>query len=690
MAKNSAANLLTSVDSLFTTQAERDEAKRETVAKIPLDEISDFPNHPFKVREDDSMTEMVESIMLHGVLVPGLVRPKQDGSYEMVAGHRRKMASRLAGKTDMDCIVRELTDEEAIIIMVDSNLQREQLLPSEKAFAYKMKLDALKRQGKRLDLTSTPVGPKLGNRSNQELAEQSPDSKTQIQRYIRLTYLIPELLEMVDNSVTKDKELMQIALRPAVELSYDMELQRRETKEFLNDLTSRDQRMMFAVITMVHVADTKEQLDSDTEILLSTARKHLCQLATMKYQQLDALNTALPIGVRKINALRTLTTESLAVFMPFKVQEIQEVGGIYFGENAISHNLILCNLANLLNQSMFLLGVPGAGKSFFAKLLIIFLALSCPDEDILICDPEGEYSPLVRALRGSVVRIAAGGKDRVNAMEMVEGYGDNNPIVEKSQFIMSLIEQIDKNGVGAHQKSIIDRCTAEVYREQEKTGKVPTLCTLREKLLQQPEPEARDLALAMELFTSGSLDIFAHETNVDTNNRIISYDIHDLGAQLKPAGLLTITDAMLNRVTLNWKKGKRTHIFVDEFHIVYENEYSGNFFTSAWRQFRKRNAYPCAITQNVEYLLDSVQASTMLSNSEFIVMLSQAASDREKLSQLLNISPEQMSYVTNADAGCGLMRYGSALVPFINKFPRDTKLYELITTKPGEGVFTQG
>ena len=219
---------------------------------------------------------------------------------------------------------------------------------------------------------------------------------------------------------------------------------------------------------------------------------------------------------------------------------------------------------------------------------------------------------------------------------------------------------------------------------------MPTLCTLREKLLQQPEPEARDLALAMELFTSGSLDIFAHETNVDTNNRIISYDIHDLGAQLKPAGLLTITDAMLNRVTLNWKRGKRTHIFVDEFHIVYENEYSGNFFTSAWRQFRKRNAYPCAITQNVEYLLDSVQASTMLSNSEFIVMLSQAASDREKLSQLLNISPEQMSYVTNADAGCGLMRYGSALVPFINKFPRDTKLYELITTKPGEGVFTQG
>ena len=225
MAKNSAANLLTSVDSLFTTQAERDEAKRETVVKIPLDEISDFPNHPFKVREDDSMTEMVESIMLHGVLVPGLVRPKQDGSYEMVAGHRRKMASRLAGKADMDCIVRELTDEEAIIIMVDSNLQREQLLPSEKAFAYKMKLDAMRRQGQRTDLTSRPVGERLY--SVDQVSNDSPDSARQIHRYIRLTYLIPELLEMVDNSVTKDKELMQIALRPAVELSYLSEEEQR-------------------------------------------------------------------------------------------------------------------------------------------------------------------------------------------------------------------------------------------------------------------------------------------------------------------------------------------------------------------------------------------------------------------------------------------------------------------------------
>ena len=472
-------------------------------------------------------------------------------------------------------------------------------------------------------------------------------------------------------------------------IPYDMELQRKESKEFLDDLTTRDQRMMFGLITMVLCADSKEQLDSDTEAVLSVARKHMCQLATLKFQQLDGLNTVLPIGVRKINAFRTLTTESLAVFIPFKVQEIRDSGGIYYGENAISHNLIMCNKANLLNQSAFLLGVPGSGKSFCAKELITFLILNT-DDDILICDPEGEFAPLVQALGGdisTIIHMAAGGKDRLNAMYMVDGYGENNPIVEKSQFVMSLVEQIDKNGVGPQQKSIIDRCTALVYQEAQQKGTVATLCDLRDKILEQPEDKAKEIALSLELFTKGSLDIFGHESTVDLDKRIVVFDIRSLGAQLKPTGLLVITDTILNRVTLNWKKGKRTHVFIDEFHVVFENEQSGIFFNSAWRQFRKRGAYPTAITQNVEYLLDSVQASTMLSNSEFVVMLNQAASDRAKLGKLLNISDEQMSYVTNADAGCGLIKYGSALVPFINRFPKNTKLYQLMTTKPGEGVF---
>ena len=472
---------------------------------------------------------------------------------------------------------------------------------------------------------------------------------------------------------------------------YDMELQRKESKEFLDDLTVRDQRMMFAVITMVHMADTKEQLDNDTDAILATARKHMCQMAVLKYQQLDGLNTVLPIGARKIDTFRTLTTESLAVFLPFKVQEIMDKGGIYFGENAISHNLIMCNKANLLNQSAFLLGVPGSGKSFSAKELIAFLILNT-DDDILINDPEGEYAPLIEAMgdMGSVIHVSAGGKDRLNAMYMVDGYGENNPIVVKSQFIMSLIEQIDNKAVGAQHKSIIDRCITAVYKEAEETGLIPTLTTLREKLMEQPEPEAQQIALSLELYTTGSLDIFGHRSNVDLDKRIVVFDIHGLGAQLKPAGLLVITDTILNRVTLNWKKGKRTHVFIDEFHVVFENEFSAEFFNSAWRQFRKRGAWPTAITQNVEYLLDSVQASTMLSNSEFIVMLNQAASDREKLARLLNISNEQMSYITNAEAGCGLIKYGSTLVPFVNRFPRETKLYQLMTTRPGEGTFAAG
>jgi hypothetical protein len=466
---------------------------------------------------------------------------------------------------------------------------------------------------------------------------------------------------------------------------YDLEQQRRESREFLDDITSRDQRMIFATVTIVHTANTLEQLDADTESLLSTARKNLCQLAPLTFQQLDGLNTVLPWGHTKIQAIRTLTTESLAVLMPFKVQEVTDKGGIYFGQNAISHNLIMCLKEHLLNPNAFRLGVPGSGKSFGAKMELVMIALMFPGDDILVCDPENEYSALIKALGGEVIRIAAGSDDHINAMDMVEGYGEgSDPVIDKSEFVCSLFEQLDKHGLLPEEKSIIDRCVRDVYESYRSGGKLPTLAVLRDELLVQPEAEAKRLALKMELFTSGSLNAFAHKTNVDVQNRMIDYNIMDLGSQLKTMGLLVITDAMLNRVTDNWRRGKRTHIFLDEFHVVFENEYSGLFFNSAWRRFRKRDGYPTGITQNIEYLLDSVLASTMLSNSEFIVMHNQAASDRDKLAKLLNISGEQMSYITNAKEGEGLIRIGSALVPFINKFPKDTELYRLMTTKPRE------
>lgn len=476
----------------------------------------------------------------------------------------------------------------------------------------------------------------------------------------------------------------------SAQLPYDIEQQRKEMKEFLDDLTTRDQRMMFAVLTMVHTADTKEQLDNDTEALLTTARKHLCQFGILKFQQLDGLNTAMPFGVRKIESFRTLTTESLAVFIPFRVQDICHTNGVYYGQNVISKNMIIADRRQLLNGNEFILGVSGGGKSFTAKGEVINQVLA-GNADIIIIDPEREYSPLVRALGGEIINISATSPTHINAMDMNREYGDGaNPVILKSEFIMSLCEQlIGGNNLGAVQKSIIDRCTASVYRTYQQnnyTGEVPTLQDFREELLKQPEPEAQEIALAIELFTNGSLNTFAKKTNVDTDNRLICYDILDLGKQLMPIGMLVVLDSILNRITQNRAKGKNTFIFIDEIYLLFQHEYSANFLFTLWKRVRKYGAYATGITQNVDDLLQSHTARTMLANSEFIVMLNQASTDRLELAKLLNISDTQLSYITNVDAGHGLIKVGSSLVPFANKFPKNTKLYKLMTTKPGEGA----
>ena len=470
---------------------------------------------------------------------------------------------------------------------------------------------------------------------------------------------------------------------------YDLEQQRKESKEFLDDLTTRDQRMMFAVLTMVHTAETKEQLDDDTEAILTTARKHLCQFSVLKFQQLAGLQTALPYGVRKIDSFRTLTTESLAVFMPFRVQEIYDAGGIYYGQNVISRNMIIADRRRLLNGNSFILGVSGGGKSFMGKNEITNLMLSS-DADIIVIDPEREYAPLVRAMGGEVIEISATSPNHINAMDMSKDYGEVDPIIEKSQFLQSLCEQI----IAGHrfskgQQSIIDRCTENVYRYYQQgnyQGVPPTLVDFRDELLRQPEPEAHSLALELELFTRGSLNTFAKQTNVNTNNRLICYDILELGEQLRAIGMLVILDNILNRITANRMRGRETFIFIDEIYLLFMHEYSAQFLFKLWKRVRKYGAYCTGITQNVDDLLQSHTARTMLSNSEFIVMLNQAATDRTELARLLNISDLQLSYITNVDAGHGLIKVGSNLVPFANRFPKNTKLYQLMTTKPGEGL----
>lgn len=470
---------------------------------------------------------------------------------------------------------------------------------------------------------------------------------------------------------------------------YDMEQQRKELKEFLDDITTRDQRMMFAVITMVHTADTKKQLDNDTEEILTTARKHLCQFSVLKYQQLDGLQTAIPFGIRKIDAFRTLTTESLAVFIPFRVQEISDEGGIYYGQNVISKNMIIADRRKLLNGNSFILGVSGSGKSFAGKNEITNLMLSS-DADIIVLDPEREYAPLVRAMGGEVIEISATSPNHINAMDMSKDYGEVDPIIEKSQFIQSLCEQIiSGHHFAKGQQSIIDRCTENVYRYYKQgnyMGTPPTLSDFRDELLRQTEPEAHSLALELELFTRGYLNTFSKQTNVNTANRLVCYDILELGEQLRAIGMLVILDSIINRITTNRMKGKQTFIFIDEIYLLFMHEYSAQFLFKLWKRVRKYGAYCTGITQNVDDLLQSHTARTMLSNSEFILMLNQAATDRAELAKLLNISDLQLSYITNVDAGHGLIKVGSSLVPFANIFPKNTKLYKLMSTKPGENL----
>ena len=471
---------------------------------------------------------------------------------------------------------------------------------------------------------------------------------------------------------------------------YDLEQQRKESKEFLDDLTTRDQRMMFVTVTLIHMADSKKQLDADTEALLSVGRKHICTFDVLKYQQLDGLNTVLPYGLRKIDALRTLTTESTAVLMPFQAQEINHKDGIYCGQNVISKNLLFVNREEMLNGNGFVLGVSGSGKSFFGKGIIVPLVLR-RDCDVIIIDPEREYGTLVRMLGGEVINIAADSRNHINAMDMESEYADSeNPVLLKSEFILSLCEQLVGSGkLSAKEKSLIDRCTQLVYRSYMKrgcTGKVPTLKDFHKVLLDQPEPEAKDVALAIELFTDGSLDTFAKPTNVNTDSSLICYDIRDLGKALKTVGMLVVLDSIYNRIVRNKKKGRPTYVFIDEIYLLFANEYSSNFLFEQWKRARKHRACYTGISQNIEDLLQSHTARTMLANSEFITLLNQAATDRIELSKLLGISETQLSFVTNAEAGRGLLKCAGNIVPFENRFPKDTKLYKVMTTKPKEAI----
>ncbi len=471
--------------------------------------------------------------------------------------------------------------------------------------------------------------------------------------------------------------------------NYDLDQREAEVLEVKNDMRNRDQRLFHTVITMLITADNKQELESLTDSVFSKAADgSTAQFGILRYQQLDGLNTVMPYGLCRVSCFRTLTTESLAAFMPFHSQEVRHSGGTYYGQNAISGSMIFVSRNQLLNGNCIVLGVSGGGKSFFVKEDITSVFLSDENADILIIDPEGEYSPLVDALGGVTIDISSTSRNHINAMDMNRNYEDEkNPVATKSEFIMSLCEQLIGGEVDSKDKSIIDRCCRNVYAEYIKNGyhgKTPTLKDFREELLKQKETEAHELALAVELFTDGSLNTFAKETNVDINNRLVCYDILDLGEQLLPVGMLVVLDNILNRITSNRNAGRTTYIFIDEIYLLFAHKYTAEFLYRIWKRVRKYGAYATGITQNVGDMLQSNTARTMLANSEFTVMLNQNGSDRYDLAKLLNISDNQTEFFTNVEAGHGLMKIGGHFIPYANEFPKNTELYRLMTTKPGE------
>ena len=501
--------------------------------------------------------------------------------------------------------------------------------------------------------------------------------------YKALKIVQHQLTSMQANKLQAEKKALQSGYTADV-INQDLKHSLQEAEELLDDLRSKNQKMFLDNIIIMVTASELDELNANTEKIEAVVRKHICSLSTLYYQQEKGLQSVLPVGNCTLKIRRTLTTESTAVLLPFSAKEISQKNGMYYGLNALSNNMILFSRLNLKNPNGFILGSPGSGKSFAAKreMLNVFLAT---DDDIIIIDPESEYASLVAALNGETIYVSPASGNHINPLDMSKDYSDDeSPLTMKSDFILSFCEcLVGKQGLSAKERGIIDRCLTQTYGEYLQTfdkEKTPTLMDFYETLKVQPEQEAQGLALSFELYIKGNLNMFAHQTNVDTNNRVVSYDIKDLGKQLKTLGMLIVLDYVWNRITLNRAKGKRTWIYMDEIYLLFANEYSANFLFELYKRARKWGGVPTGITQNVEDLLKSETARSMLSNTDFVMMLNQATSDREQLAKLLNISDNLLTFVTNSDSGQGLICCGGSIIPFKDKFPHN-ELYDLMTTK---------
>ena len=448
--------------------------------------------------------------------------------------------------------------------------------------------------------------------------------------------------------------------------------------------------MFLVTIILMNTAGSRQKLDNAIFQTASIAQKYNCALKRLDFQQEDGLMSSLPLGYNGIEIERGLTTSSTAVFIPFTTQELFQGGeALYYGLNALSNNMIMVDRKQLKNPNGLILGTPGSGKSFSAKREMTNAFLITKD-DIIVCDPEAEYYPLVQKLGGQVIRISPVSTDYINPLDINLNYSEEeNPLTLKSDFILSMCELIvgGKDGLQPVEKTIIDRSVRLVYQDylsDPVPEKMPILEDLYNILRKQTEPEAQRIATALEIYVHGSLNVFNHRTNVDVNNRFVCYDIKELGKQLKKLGMLIVQDQVWNRVTINRAQHKATRYYMDEFHLLLKEEQTAAYSVEIWKRFRKWGGIPTGITQNVKDLLSSREVENIFENSDFVYLLNQASGDRQILSKALNISPSQQNYITNSNAGEGLIFYGSTIVPFKDDFPKNTQLYRAITTKPEE------
>ena len=486
--------------------------------------------------------------------------------------------------------------------------------------------------------------------------------------------------------------------KKAVRSGYDMDIipsdlatYGKDAKALLKELQSQNERMFMMTMLVMNTGRTEQELETNVFQAQSLAQKHNCNLRRLDFQQENALMSSLPLAYNQINIHRGLTTSSTAIFVPFTTQELFQTGeeALYYGLNALSNNLIMVDRKKLKNPNGLILGTPGSGKSFSAKREITN-AFLVTDDDVIICDPESEYSPLVNKLNGQCIVISPSSSQYINPMDINANYSEeDNPVALKADFILSLCELIvgGKDGLQPVEKTVIDRCVHQIYQNyfnDPKPENMPILEDLYNALLEQEEKEARHVATALEIYVKGSLNLFNHRTNVDIHNRLVCYDIKQLGKQLKKIGMLVVQDQVWGRVTTNRNAGKSTRYYMDEFHLLLKEEQTAAYSVEIWKRFRKWGGIPTGITQNVKDMLRSPEIANILENSDFIYMLNQASDDRNILAQRLNISPHQLSYVTNSGEGEGLLFYGNVILPFVDRFPTDLELYRIMTTKLSE------